>query len=119
MRFADRPLVYVAGPYTRPDPPMNTHEAIRVAEALQDSGKVTCVVPHLTLLWQAIQPHADVEYWYEYDLAMLARCDALYRLAGESSGADNEVAFALSRGIPVFDGSRRLEILLEWAEARS
>lgn len=109
--FTDRPLVYVAGPYIRPDPVENTHKTIRVADELHDSGLVTAHVPHLTLLWHAITPQ-PADHWYAYDLAVLARCDALLRLPGDSTGADNEVAFARERGIPVFYDP---EALLMWA----
>ncbi|WP_247043675.1 DUF4406 domain-containing protein [Arthrobacter rhizosphaerae] len=33
---------------------------------------------------------------------LLQRCDAVLRLAGESRGADQDVAIALDRGIPVY-----------------
>ena len=103
QRPVDRPLVYIAGPYTNPDPVANTHRAIREAEAMMETGLVTPVVPHLSLLWHTVVPHEDVAYWYEYDLAILARCDALYRMEGASTGADAEVVFAHERGIEVFD----------------
>lgn len=116
LAFADRPLVYVAGPYQRPDPVENTHNTIRVADRLHESGLVTCHVPHLTLLWHAIVPHSDPDYWYTYDFAVLSRCDALLRLPGDSTGADNEVDFALERvGIPVFHDE---DHLLSWAFVR-
>lgn len=99
--FVTRPLVYLAGPYTRPDPVLNTHETIRFASKLLDEGLVTPFVPHLTLLWHLVSPR-EVDFWYDYDLAVLARCDALLRIEGESTGADKEVAFAVERGIPVF-----------------
>lgn len=115
-RFCDRPLVYVAGPYTRPDPVFNTHAAVRAGEDLQSTGLVTCLVPHLSLLSHIIVPHNDIDHWYEHDLATLARCDALIRLPGDSSGADNEVEFAIERGIPVFYGTATL---VEWARDRA
>lgn len=113
-RFVDLPLVYVAGPYTRPDPVANTHAAIRLADELIEAGKVTPVVPHLTLVWHLVSPRADVEFWYSLDLALVARCDALLRMPGASMGADREVAFAEKRGIPVF---RHVQALHEWADA--
>lgn len=112
--FVDRPLVYVAGPYTRPDPVENTHNAIREANRLQATGQMTCVVPHMSLLWHLILPHEE-DYWYDYDLALLARCDALLRLPGESPGSDNEVRFAHDRDIPVFFSR---EALMSWLENR-
>jgi hypothetical protein len=33
---------------------------------------------------------------------LLQRCDAVLRLAGESRGADQDVAIARDRGIPVY-----------------
>lgn len=114
-RFVDRPLVYLAGPYTNPDPSINVNKTIAVAEELQDSGLVTCFIPHLTHLWHVVHPHEDVHHWYEYDLAMLARCDALYRIPGKSSGADAEVEFARARSIPVI---YEQPSVLTWARLR-
>lgn len=113
--FYDRPLVYVAGPYSRPDPVENTHQAIKKAAALEATERVTCFVPHLSLLDHLVLPR-PLEHWYEHDLATLIRCDAVFRLPGDSSGADDEVAFALERGIPVF---HKYEDLMEWAESCS
>lgn len=116
--FVDRPLVYVAGPYTNPDPVQNTHDTIQAAEALQDTELVTCVVPHMTLLWHLVSPH-EYGHWLDWDMATLARCDALYRLPGKSSGADGEVAFARRRGIPTFyargEQDNNVVALLKWA----
>lgn len=107
-----KPLVYVAGPYSHPDPVANTHKAIAFADRLWAEGLVAPHVPHLTLLWHLQIPH-PIEVWYELDLAVLIRCDAVYRMAGESTGADAEVAVAASRDIPVFTTLGRL---YEWAE---
>jgi Domain of unknown function (DUF4406) len=114
LSFPDRPLVYVAGPYVRPDPVDNTNKTIKFADRLHRTGKVTCVVPHLTLLWHVVAPH-EPDYWYDLDLATLARCDALFRLPGDSTGADREVEFAGERGIPVFYSETDL---LYWAAER-
>ena len=112
--FHARPLVYVAAPYTRPDPVENTHLAVKTATELQDTGLVTCVVPHLNLVWHLVAPQPP-DYWYEYDYAILTRCDALLRLPGDSTGADAEVAFAVERGIRVFTDR---DHLLSWAFIR-
>lgn len=109
--YADRPLVYLAAPYTTPDPVTNTHTAIKVASELIDGGLVTPVVPHLTLVWNLVDPR-EVEFWYAYDLAILARCDAVLRMPGVSTGADAEVQFAADRGIPVLNS---MEELVAWA----
>ena len=59
-----KPLVYVAGPYTNPDPVWNTHTTVREAEKIEALG---C------------------------DVDVMHRCDAVVRLPGASTGADAEV----------------------------
>lgn len=104
------PLVYVAGPYTHPDPVENTHKAIKFADFLGQCGCVP-VVPHLTLFWHSVTPK-PYDHWLAYDLRILERCDALFRMRGESSGADEEVEHAKACGIPVFTNH---VLLGEWA----
>lgn len=61
--------------------------------------------------------YRDKRHWHPYqyyineDLRWLRRCDALYRIPGESGGADIEVAEAERLGIPVF---RDLTALATW-----
>lgn len=95
-----RPRVYVAGPYTRPDPAENVRRAVHAADELDLLG---ChpVVPHLSHLHHLIAPR-DYGHWLERGLEELRSCDALVRLHGESPGADREVALALALGLPVF-----------------
>ena len=100
MTMQDRLLVYIAGPYTHPDPVSNTHRAIKVADDLVALG-YTVFVPHLALIWHMVSPQ-PADFWYAYDLSILRRCDILYRLHGLSQGADREVLIAEQLGIPVF-----------------
>jgi hypothetical protein len=115
------PIVYVAGPITTPNPMHNTSVAVRKGNALQRTGVMLPIVPHLTVLADMIDPH-DYEWYMRYDLALIRRVDALYRLRGESSGADREVAHAKEIGKPVFfEGEKRLDEgawhdLLDWCE---
>jgi len=113
-RYEDRPLVYIAGPYTLPDPVANTNAVITLASDLIDEGLVTPLVPHLTLLWHLAAPR-PLDFWYAYDVALLRRCDAMFRVEGASSGADMEVDFAGAHGIPVFTSRDRLNT---WAIER-
>ena len=94
------PLVYVAGPITIPDPIWNTHIATNVADRLYASKLCVPLIPHYNLMWHLICPH-DTEYWYEYDMHILHRCDALLRIPGESVGAEAEILQANEWGIPV------------------
>lgn len=96
-----KPLVYVAGPFRRPDPIANTHRAVREGMALWDSGRVAVLIPHLTLVAHLVEPRADRD-WLDFDLDQLEHCHAVLRLPGESAGADAEVARAHELGLPVF-----------------
>lgn len=115
-----RPLVYIAGPYTHDDPVLNTRSAVQWGEAIEQEG-CDVVIPHLSLLWHAISP-APLDRWYQRDLAVLARCDALVRFPGASTGADAEMTYAKARSIPVFvvDPQRGFwRVFREWRAAHS
>lgn len=110
-----KPLVYVAGPITVPEPMENVHHAVKVATRLRDSGLVVPFVPHTTCLWHMIEP-ASYETWLAYDFDVIRHCHALLRMEGESKGeskgADREVAFAYSLDKDVFFDEPSL---LHWA----
>jgi hypothetical protein len=110
--FEDRPLVYIAGPYSNGDPVWNTNKMIKIGNELQDTGLVTTFVPHLSLFLHAIDPR-PYEHWLEWDIALLKRCDALLRVPGLSSGADKEEVYAVQKDMPVFDDQ---SLLIKWAQ---
>lgn len=93
------PLIYIAAPYTRPDPVINTHGVIRIADALLAAG-FTPMIPHLSLAWQLVSPK-PYETWLKYDRELLARCDAVLRVPGASIGATRETEFAERMNISV------------------
>jgi hypothetical protein len=92
--------IYIAGPYSKGDPVINTGEAIKAGNLLAGIGYIP-FIPHLTLFWHLIYPQ-EIEFWYEYDMAWLKKCDGLLRLPGESQGADREVATARIFGMPIY-----------------
>lgn len=98
-----KPLVYIAGPITLPEPMENVHRAMKVATRLRDSDLVVPFVPHTTCIWHMIQP-ASYETWLAYDFEIIRHCDALLRTDGESAGADREVCV---RRVPRSDGVLR------------
>ena len=108
----DRPLVYVAAYYTA-NPAHGMAEAMRAWTELVDLGYLP-YVPHTSFLLDVVHPHSP-EFWYEYDLGILKRCDMLYicddERTDESSGVSLEIAYAHGRGIPIFYG---LTHLLTW-----
>lgn len=97
-----RKILYVAAPYTHPDPVENTHRVIKAASIIYDRGPWTPFVPHLTLLWHAIEPH-HVNWWYDYDLDHLRNCQGFVRFPGLSTGADNEEREAKHFGLEIVE----------------
>lgn len=104
-------LIYIAAPYTHPDPVENTNKVIRIAEEVIKAGYIP-YIPHLNLLWHLIAPHPGA-FWYAYDLQILRRCDAILRIDGVSKGADMEVQFAKDNNIPVIYG---IDDLINWPQ---
>jgi hypothetical protein len=98
--FRRPPWLYIAGPYSSPDPVANTHVTITVATAVMEDTGYVPVVPHLTMLWHTVTPR-PYEWWLVLDQYHLSRCDAILRLPGASSGADAEVELARAWGLDV------------------
>jgi hypothetical protein len=100
-----RLMIYVAGPLSKGNVALNIREALQTADLLWQLGFVP-IVPHLTHFWNCMIPHEDTRYadsfWMMYDFAVLAHCDALFRIPGESIGADMEEQFCNDANIPVF-----------------
>jgi hypothetical protein len=101
--------VYVAGPYSKGDVAINVKAAITAGNAIAEAGGVP-FIPHLTHFWHMAH-YQDHEFWMRQDAAWLELCDALYRLPGESEGADREVEQANQQGILVF---KQLAECLRW-----
>jgi len=95
-----RKSVYVAGPFTG-DVSANCLKAINHGDELWRSGTIAPFIPHLFREWGDIH-HKGYEEWMEACFHWLAKCDALYRIPGASSGADREVEYAQQHNIPVF-----------------
>jgi len=85
-------IIFIAGPYAKPDPVINTRNAILAAEEVLKRGHIP-YIPHLCHLWHLVSPHEE-GFWSEYDLKFLPLCHAILRLPGESKGADKEVRIA-------------------------
>jgi hypothetical protein len=95
------PLIYLAGPYTTGDPVLNTRKAMAFGLHLYEYTGCPVLVPHLTMLAHLMFPR-PLSYWYAFDKRQIEHCDAVWRLPGESDGADMEVAYAEKIGLPVF-----------------
>jgi hypothetical protein len=116
-----KPLVYVASPYTKGDPAINTHFQCQIFDELMNEGMVYPYVPLWSHFQHTVFPR-DYSDWVEYDLGILHRMDACLRLNAtnerlkyeivESSGADGEVAHCKAIGVPVF---YNIPSLYDWA----
>jgi hypothetical protein len=93
-------LIYVAGPFSTGDTLANIDKAIKAGNELLDAGFFP-FVPHTTFLMHMQKPR-EYRFWMNYCMVWLDECDAVYRLQGESPGADEEVAAAKGLMIPVF-----------------
>lgn len=102
-----RPTVYISGPLSNggkatPDERMqNVNAAVDVFVQLVHAGFAP-FCPHLTEFVERISgrqfPH---EVWMEIDRPLVPKFDALYRMPGESTGADIEVEVALYEGLVI------------------
>lgn len=106
-----RPRIYVAGPISKGDINANVQNGINVGKELLEAGYAP-FIPHLSHLVDsgALVGTDAYEKWLELDLSFIQVCDALLRLPGESAGADREVAFAQSVGVPVYDNLETLKL---------
>lgn len=103
--------VYIAGPFgAREGREDRVKAAIDVADEIRRAGLFP-FVPHLYAHWEAAHPH-DYECWMRLCFAWLPQCEAVFRMDGDSPGADREVALAYSLNIPVF---LTMHGLLSWA----
>lgn len=96
-----RPMIYVAGPITHGYPDEVIRNAILAGEALYEEGFAP-FIPHTGILWGVMYPKTWKQ-WLDLDFEYIRRCDALFRCAGKSEGADREVEFANANNIPVFE----------------
>lgn len=113
-------LVLIAGPYmsgTQGDPEKIAANRARLesfALPIYERGHIPVLGEWLALpIIQAAggrTPGDAVFAQYQYPVAhrLLARCDAVLRIAGESHGADLDVARARELGLPVFRAASEL-----------
>jgi hypothetical protein len=90
-------IVYVAGPYSQGDVAINVRTAMEVGMRINDAGHYA-VIPHLTHFLHMTFPK-PYEYWLKLDNRILPRCTSLYKIPGESSGADKEKFLAQKLGL--------------------
>jgi hypothetical protein len=107
-------MILIAGPYrsgTGDDPQLLRQNLARLEQAawpIFDAGHLPMIgewVALPVLRGAGVDDLSDSlagEVMYPAAQRLLERCDAVLRLAGESRGADKDVAIAQERGIPVY-----------------
>ncbi|TFB99605.1 DUF4406 domain-containing protein [Cryobacterium adonitolivorans] len=107
-------MILIAGPYrsgTGDDPVLLRQNLDRLQEAawpIFEAGHLPMIGEWVALPVLASAGVTDVahplaaEVMYPTAERLLERCDGVLRLPGESRGADQDVAIARSRGIPVY-----------------
>jgi len=100
--------VYVAGPISKGDVFDNIVRAIKWGRRMVQDGFAP-YIPHFDAYMFAWgdgsgQNTEEISWngYLEWDLEWVAASDAVFRVTGESKGADLEVAVAKQLGIPVF-----------------
>lgn len=104
-------LVYIACPYTLGDVAVNVHNAIQAANKGVELGAIP-YIPIWTHFWHLVTPK-PWEFWIEMDEYFVSLADIIWRLPGESKGADLEVAQALNEGKAVVYSESELYDLLD------
>ncbi len=109
-----RMMILIAGPYrsgTNDDPQKMAENLQRLEAAaypIFNAGHIPMIGEWVALpVWHAAGGEAigdDLynEIFYPTAGRLIERCDAVLRLEGQSSGADNDVRLANERGIPVY-----------------
>ena len=106
-------LVLIAGPYrsgTGDDPTLMAANLTRLEEAawpLFRAGHIPMIgewvaLPVLRSAGAAVGDPMSEQLVYPTAARLLTRCDAVLRLPGKSAGADQDVAIARGRGLPVY-----------------
>ncbi|MEV7971811.1 DUF4406 domain-containing protein [Cellulomonas sp. NPDC089187] len=114
-------LVLIAGPYqsgTDGDPEKMAANLRRLEEAawpVFQAGHIPMIgewvaLPVLSSAGASVFDPLAAEVMYPTAQRLLQHCDAVLRLPGESTGADQDVAIARERGLPVYHDVSELPV---------
>jgi hypothetical protein len=109
-------IILVAGPYrsgTNNDPALiakNLEKLEECALKIYETGHIPLIGEWVALpiAKQAGSSHVgdaiSERYLYPVAMRLIQRCDAVLRIEGQSTGADEDVRLARQRGLPVYFG---------------
>ena len=100
--------IYIAGPYSKPDPVSNTTIACgRYVSLRRNIPEGLIICPHWSMVQALIRPMPH-EYWMKHDFALIRALalsgipGCISRMPGESAGADMETKLAKELDLSVF-----------------
>jgi hypothetical protein len=120
-----RMMILIAGPYrsgTGDDPfkmAENLNRLERAAWPIFKAGHIPMIGEWVALpVWRTAGGKAVGDALYDEILhptagRLIERCDAVLRLEGASTGADNDVRLAKERGIPVYYDIKEIPVYQE------
>lgn len=106
----NKPLIYLAGPYTHSDPSVMEERGLKHGEwagkLLREGLLIYCPIAETEGIAKACHmTGTDWNTWREKDLAQLIRCDQMWVLTldgwDKSLGVKGEVKFCLNNNIPI------------------
>ena len=110
LEIVARPLsIYVAGPLSNNETWSHTTQwqnmlnAIEAGAELKEKGHYP-FVPHYSYMMTNMGHHFTYGDWLEEDFVWIEKCEALYRMEGDSAGADLELKHARNLGKIIFLG---------------
>ena len=102
-------IIFIAGPYSGDRTKESIERNIRIAEqyALALSNKhigFFCPHAHTEHFTSGKGSHAPEQFFYDMDIDILKRCDAVLAVPGweASRGASNEIAWAKQNNLTIF-----------------
>ena len=103
-------VIYISSPYSIGDVGENVSRHMEAANIVMNMGHCP-IAPLLTHFMHICRPR-PYEDWMTCDLELVKRCDIVWRLPGDSKGADREVEAAKAAGIPVVHDFASLQDLI-------
>jgi len=95
------PHVYITSPTTTTDSTQDYNEVIKVANKLYTTGVCVPILPNPQPQWAGAYEHTT-EFWMEYNLQILSRCNAVFNPNKRSATAKLEVVEAERLELQVF-----------------
>ena len=116
LRMARLPRVYIAGPISKGDLWRNVEKGIRVYNRLLDAG-YEAYLPHFNVYADRLKRRSWAD-WMKIDAGWLKLCDVVWRIEGDSVGADCECKAAGKLGMPVVRTMGELKEVRVWGIKR-